>query len=238
MKKFLEIKGTDPRYELKMVAPDRSCPELMLALRLDRSGISPLYPPRRVQSIYLDTPTNKALQENQAGISARRKFRFRWYGAGSHAVRGQLECKVRQNGQGWKHLAPIPDLVDIAGQDRNHFMAFLRRHAPTEWSALLYDALAPVQWIAYRREYYTTADRTVRLTVDRDLRGWDQHGAIKLSNRFATPLPSVTVLELKCDAVYYETARDLANRLPLSVDKCSKFVLASSPANGLGAILF
>ncbi|MFH1998785.1 MAG: VTC domain-containing protein, partial [Planctomycetota bacterium] len=82
------------RYEIKMVCQSQAYPEIRLCLDLDPSGLRVLYPPRRVQSLYLDTPEGDVLAENLAGISHREKIRFRWYGDEVRTVRGRLECKV------------------------------------------------------------------------------------------------------------------------------------------------
>ena len=39
-------------------------------------GVRELHAPRVVQSLYLDTPAGRALQENLAGLSERRKLRL------------------------------------------------------------------------------------------------------------------------------------------------------------------
>ncbi len=227
----------DLRYEIKMVAQEHYYHELMFVLRLNGAGIRGLYPPRRVQSIYLDTPHGAALGENHAGISHREKIRFRWYGPEERGVHGTLENKVKENTIGWKHLLPIDTSLDVAGVDRVQFTEVLRAHLTPEWRSRFCVFLEPVQWISYLREYYCTAEGKVRITIDRELRCADQRGRFLLSAQFPTPVPRALIIELKCAFEDYEHAGKLANRLPLSYDKCSKFVLASTPGIGVGAFL-
>src|SRR5437867_13250119 len=98
-----------------------------MALRLDRSGIRTLFPERMVQTLYLDTPFQKLLEENLAGISAREKVRLRWYGSGSEVVRATLERKCRENTLGWKETVPLEEPLELAAEERRAFMSGLLR---------------------------------------------------------------------------------------------------------------
>lgn len=228
-----EARAASLRYELKLAGQEASYPRVVAALRLHPAAIRTLYPPRRVQSIYLDTPFDRALEENLAGISHREKLRFRWYGDRDEDVTGTLERKVRENSQGWKATVAVRQPVWVRDARRRAFVAALARAVPEDWRHRL-DGLEPAQWISYRREYLTTADRRVRLTIDRELRTWDQRGRARLTNAplAETPNPRVFVLELKCAPADLEAAQAIAARLPWPVDRCSKFVLASDPTHG------
>ncbi|QDU84667.1 VTC domain protein [Planctomycetes bacterium Pla163] len=220
------------RYEIKMACQESAYPRVLAAMRLHPAAVRTLYPPRRVQSVYLDTPDGNALEENLAGISHREKLRFRWYGDGATGVRGTLERKVRENLLGWKDLARIDAEVDVEGTDRLTFMRHLIANVPADWAADLRQGLEPVQWISYTRDYFTTADGTVRITVDRELRTWDQRLRWRLSRAQSSFIDRILVIEAKCATQHYERARELLNHLPLFVDRCSKFVLASSAPDG------
>jgi len=219
------------RHELKLVSDEAFGPELCMHLRLDRAGIRTLFPPRVVQSLYLDTPFQKHLQENLAGLSVREKLRLRWYGEPAAGVRATLERKCRENSMGWKESASIPGALDVAGAERHAFMAELRRRCDARWAALL-SGFEPAQWVRYRREYFTSADQKVRLTLDRELAFADQRRLMRLSPRERSRAPRVLVLELKCAPDDLARARDILGRLPIPLGRCSKFVLASEPASG------
>ena len=228
----------DTRYEIKMIANRAAYHEILHALRLDPSGIRVLYPPRRIQSIYLDTLDQNALQENLAGISHREKLRFRWYGDDVRGVQGKLERKVRHNALGWKDIAVVDKAMDVEGNTRRRFMEELLGGLPEDWSGLRDENLGPVQWICYWREYFSTADGRVRVTVDRDLKTYDQRHRYVLSNAFASVTPDVTIVEAKCAKENHDEAKRILNRFPAPIDKCSKFVLASDPADAPGVAIF
>ena len=221
----------DLRHELKFVTGEESYAELCMALRLDRSGVRELHAPRVVQSLYLDTPAGRALQENLAGLSERKKLRLRWYGADATRVRGTLEKKCRENSLGWKESVAIPGELAVRGVERRAFVAALARALDPAWKDEL-GPLGPAQWVRYRREYLTTADRRVRLTIDRALAFFDQRLCARLDDSAPSAAPRVLVLELKCEPEQLERARELAANLPLAPGRCSKFVLASEPGSG------
>lgn len=221
----------DLRHELKFVGAEEGYNELRMALRLERAGVRELHPPRVVQSVYLDTHEGRALQENLAGLSERRKLRLRWYGEDATRVRGTLEKKCRENSLGWKESVAVPGEFAVRGVERRAFMAALARALDPSWKDEL-GPLGPVQWVRYRREYLTTADRRVRLTIDRGLAFFDQRLRARLDDGAPSPSPRVLVLELKCGPEDLERARELTANLPIPLGRCSKFVLASEPGQG------
>ncbi len=226
------------RYELKMACQEGARPQVLMALQMHRAAVRPLHPTRVVQSLYLDTATGAALEENLSGVSHREKLRFRWYGEDSALVRGTLERKVRENMLGWKDFARVRTPLALAGVDRWTFLRKLAAELPPAWQAEVPGCLEPVQWIRYTREYYTTADGAVRITVDSQLGAWDQRPRFRLGCSGASFLPRLLIVEAKCAKPHYQAAKELLESLPLVVDRCSKFVLASDSAHGPVASLF
>lgn len=219
------------RHELKFVAGEESYAPLRMALRLDRASVRELHPERIVQSVYFDTHEGRALQENLAGLSARRKLRFRWYGAEAARVTGTLEKKCRENSLGWKETVRLAAPLAVRGVERRAFMVAIAAGLDAAWRDEL-GPLGPVQWVRYRREYLTTADRRVRLTIDRELAAFDQRLRARLDDHERSPVPRLLVLELKCAPEHLEQARALTAGLPIPLGRCSKFVLASEPGQG------
>ncbi len=220
----------ETRYEIKMVGQAAAYPRLRMFMRADRSGLRELFPPRIVQSIYFDTLHGKALGENMAGISHREKIRYRWYGADQARGKGILERKVRENTLGWKDLLPIDEELEIEGAGIHDFAAKIYSHLTPEWNDVRATQLIPVQWIQYAREYYNAGN--IRVTIDRELSTWDQRLRQSLGARFRTPTPDVMIVEAKCPDENYGELQALVDRFPMVVDKCSKFVYASHPAEG------
>ena len=219
------------RYELKLAGEVHLYEEVRALLRLHSGGLSPIYHPRRVQSLYFDTSSDEALGDNLAGISHREKVRLRWYGDGVVSVSGRLEKKVRENMQGWKELGEVEGVFSIEGARRAELKAAIAAATSPEWRELLSRDLEIVQWITYEREYFATADARVRVTMDRDLRTWDQRFSPRVSQKWKTPTPDLMIIECKVAPEDLNRVEGLLESLPVSVDKCSKFVIASSPGD-------
>jgi hypothetical protein len=221
----------DPlRYELKYVVERLALSSLRARLRLDPSGLRAAHPPRRVQSLYLDTGTGRALAENLAGVSERCKLRFRWYGEAADRVEGALERKLRRDQLGWKERARAAAPLALEGARKSAFLRALARALPAAWGARALAGLEPAQWIAYTREYYESADRRVRVTLDRELRCHDLRFGARLARTARRPLPELGVLELKARPEHEAELRAIAARLPAAASRCSKYVLASCEA--------
>jgi VTC domain len=231
-KKDPAAKARSLRYEFKLVCQDTAYAQVLTALRLNPAGLTPLYAPRQVQSIYFDTPHGKSLQENLAGISHRRKIRFRWYHDPSGEVDGHLEMKVRENTLGWKHSLPFQERVAVEGVRRSDFMAQIRNNLTPAWRVNLDWGMEPVQWISYLRDYFISSNGKVRVTVDRNLKSWDQRPHWRLNRKFASPLQKMIIVEVKCAVGDYDAGHSVVSKMPLVVGKSSKFVMASNPGEG------
>ena len=71
----------DLRYEIKLVCSPHLLAQARSWIRLHPAGFVVAYPPRCVNSLYLDTPHLSSLNDNLGGVSYRRKLRLRWYDA-------------------------------------------------------------------------------------------------------------------------------------------------------------
>ena len=210
----------DPRCEVKMVCEELALPRVLAELRLHPMALSPSYPDRVVQSIYLDTHAGRAVAENLAGVSQRAKFRVRWYGAQAETVRGTLERKRRENQLGDKARIELPRPIRVEGVGRRDFLQALASGLPAAWQDAI-TGLEPVQWIRYLRSYFVTGDRRLRVTVDRELRAIDLRNESMLRFRFSTPMTPLLVLECKAAARHAGAVEEFARRFPLRIDKCS-----------------
>ena len=217
------------RYEIKLALHERDRARLLGELRLLPDVLTTLHPPRTVQSVYLDTHGREALQDNLAGIAARRKVRFRWYGDERQAVLGALEIKRRNHQYGDKDVHAIPVPLPVAGTARGEFVAALRRHAPAALQPLL-DGQEPSQWIRYRREYFGDTTGRLRVTVDADLAAFEQRYAPRLDDSAPTPLPRLCIVELKADAADRRLVEGWLQRLDVRPSRCSKYVMACVPS--------
>ncbi len=172
------------------------------------------YPDRAVNSIYLDSPSLHALQDNLSGISNRSKYRVRWYGEEMEiATKPLLERKIKSNQLGEKEYWPLPD---FQLSDDFDLTSFLLQNSPA------HQLLSPVVFVRYHRSYYVSFDGQVRATIDRALQYLHFHGNLWMKN---TPVhdPAI-ILEIKYDEKLDGQLDDIFQALPFRLGKNSKFV--------------
>ena len=158
------------RYEVKAVCP----PQMHLAevrswIELHPEGFSPSYPPRQVNSIYLDTHELACMEDNLDGVSERTKLRYRWYGLNHTAVRGVLELKYKSNRLGWKEYGDVPTRFDLTTISWYDWMCELQAESTGPFAEWLAQSSHPTLIDSYVREYYESPDEQIRVTLDHDL---------------------------------------------------------------------
>jgi hypothetical protein len=214
------------RYEVKMTCEDANAglPRVRAWLRLHPAGFSVAYPPRRVNNLYLDTPELASLQDHRDGAFERSKLRFRWYGDDNAAVRGSLELKSKSSRVGWKEICPIPVCFDLTAISWREWMAQLRANAKESTRAWLTSRDRPTLLNSYVREYYESADRQVRLTLDHSLVAYEQ--VLHAAPNLALPVPGGgrIVMEIKAAPDLYRRVSDVLSSFPLPAERHSKYV--------------
>jgi hypothetical protein len=221
-----------PRHELKMVTARAMLPRVESWLRRHPDGFYVRYPPREVNNVYFDTPHLHRFVENLGGASERRKVRLRWYGLETSDVAGVFEIKCKRNKLGWKISQRLERPLDFEGLPWAELVAGIRAELNQELRLHLDMSGEPVLINRYHREYYLSADGAVRITLDYDLRAYDQRGVAVPNLRFGVPVPDDLVVELKAPYDQGDRLRWTLESIPLRVTKRSKYALGV--ASGLG----
>ncbi len=216
--------GRQPRHEIKFTIPCWESSRLRGWLRLHPAGFSVLYPARQVNSVYFDTPDLTCLQQNLAGLASRSKLRLRWYGRNLARVEGTLELKHKRGLLGYKPSCKVPVVLNLHRQRWSEVVRLLDRHIPAEWRNYLRIACLPIIVNSYQREYFVSADRLVRLTVDRDQKVYDQRRSARPNLRWRTPVAERLIVELKGAAEQRGRLADIASAFPNRIERCSKYV--------------
>jgi hypothetical protein len=212
------------RYELKMVCTEMYLPDVRAWVRIHPALFFERYPPRRVNSLYFDTLEGDCISANLLGLSERQKLRLRWYGEDCTSVQGVLELKCKEGQIGWKEHSPLKRTLDLTRLSWPDLMQHLREDVSGPFAIWLSHIHQPVLITSYAREYYESADRQVRVTIDYDLKAYDQV-------RYTTPnftcpatIDSVVVVELKAEAQLHRRVSNILSSLPMQVVRNSKYV--------------
>lgn len=213
------------RHEVKFATGEGELERVLHWLRMHPAGFASPYPARIVNNVYFDTFDYRAVDEKLAGTSARRKLRYRWYGAALLPQAGVLELKCRHNVFGWKLACPVPHAPEPSDSWAG-IVAALRRAVSPEGRVWLAEHPATVLINRYLRRYFLSADGRVRATVDTGLVALDQR--YKPRPNVDRPAPSVRrlVLELKFARDDRDRAAELMADVPIRVSPHSKYTLA------------
>jgi len=224
--------GHEERHEVKFAAYSTEYSRLRHWLTMHPAGFISPYPDRQVNNVYFDNWDYRAYAENLAGVSERSKVRFRWYGGSISPVAGSLEVKQKRNHFGWKLRYRVPDVPYRDGDDWRAIRAAIRAQLPPDGRLWLDQNPMPVILNRYLREYFETADRRIRATIDTCQCVYDQRSGSKPNfDRPAISQDSL-VVEFKFAREDRQYAVRLLADMPLRVGRHSKFM------NGVRAIGF
>jgi hypothetical protein len=212
------------RYEVKMTCSESQLPLARAWLTLHPDLFVVAYPPRWVNSLYFDTLEMDLMDENLIGVSERSKLRFRWYGQDHSAVQGFLELKCKSSHVGWKEICPVGETIDLTTVSWPGLLHHLREHAVDNVAAWLSRADQPVLINRYMREYYESADRQVRVTIDYDQVVYEQLTYPAPNLTVGSHIERQVVVEVKSDSDLHRRVSDVLSGFPLRVGRNSKYV--------------
>ncbi|MBN1313527.1 MAG: VTC domain-containing protein [Anaerolineae bacterium] len=213
----------DLRYEIKLVCARYRLSQARFWIRLHPAGFVVTYPPRQVNSLYLDTSHLRSLNDNLEGLSARRKLRLRWYGTSMEDIRPSLELKEKCNLLGRKKQALLPCKLDLALPWADTLKTIHAVAAPP-WQVLLQTMNQPTLLNHYQREYYATQDGAIRVTLDYAQVAYDQRLTPRPNLRVQVPIADAVVIEIKTAAQSAERLQEVADWFPPSRSRNSKYV--------------
>jgi len=192
------------RYERKYVVDTPFFSNIESYLLVHPAGFFNNYPQRQVNSLYFDSPTLKNYQASLDGDYNRLKPRIRWYGPNATKItNGQLELKIKQGELGCKKISKV-----------NKTNLSLKGPFPKKLENLL-----PIHLTSYTRQYFLSANKKVRLTIDQ---------GISYTN-FLHPTRDIAkdhrpIVEIKYNKEEESNALTIPQFLPLTLNRNSKYV--------------
>jgi hypothetical protein len=151
----------------------------------------------RVHSIYFDDATLGACRESLAGVGRRLKLRLRWYDSDDLPETAHLETKIRQG----LRVSKIRSTIHLPATKGKPLYEVLLRHlhdqAADEQRAQLSLRGLPTVLVSYQRRHYRDPASGARLTLDEQIRGYDQTGRFTVSRDFPADVSGAAVIEIK-----------------------------------------
>lgn len=217
------LQSSGLRYEIKLVCDQHRLPQARSWIRLHPAGFVVAYPPRRVNSLYLDTLNLSSLNDNLAGISVRQKLRLRWYGGEMVGIQPSLELKWKRDLLGRKRQVLLPCKLDMT-LPWPEILGTIRANVGPSWQVMLQTVNQPTLLNCYQREYYVTLDGAMRVTLDFALVAYDQRLSPRPNLRFRLPIADTIVIEVKAAREQAERLQQVVAWFPVRRSRNSKYV--------------
>ncbi len=153
-----------------------------------------------IRSLYLETPTDRALREKLDGVSRREKFRLRFYNNDTSLI--HLEKKSKLAGLGNKRTAELTraEAQSIVDGDTLWMREDERGLARELYAKMAVQGLRPRTVVDYTREPFVFGPGHVRVTLDYDIRTGLSATDFLDPDMVTVPVPgSPVILEVKWD---------------------------------------
>jgi SPX domain protein involved in polyphosphate accumulation len=206
------------RYERKYLTDRLSADQVANFLLLSPAVFQSIYYPRRVWSVYFDTPEFEYYQQNSLGFQFRKKIRIRWYEHDGETTAAQLEMKMKDGEMVQKTVLPLQTvggtgtLADITAAVQKT----LQKHFPEA------SALQPVLVNSYKRQYFLAEALGIRATVDTDISFSTPADWERAQSTARLPL---TILECKYLKENDPKLEQVMQKIPLHITKSSKYIM-------------
>ncbi len=222
------IASADPamfRYERKFHILELSRSQVDAIVRVNTAHFSKIFESRWINNIYLDTWTMSSYHENLVGCSHDRiKYRIRWYGDLFGMVEQPvLELKIKHGEVNRKVSYPLSQITMPGGLSSRNIRDLLAScDAPASLRGELLK-LKPMIVNRYKRNYFLSADRQFRLTIDSDIEFYDASRDCS-SMRAPQHERRAVILELKYPVEAAPQANRISQQFPFRMTRNSKYI--------------
>jgi len=221
------------RYELKFNAKSSEYSNLQSWLHNHPAIFSKIFESRVVNNIYFDNHDLDSFHENLTGISSRAKLRLRWYGDTFNPNMTKLELKLRKSMLGWKIAEDVAledaNLSEISWRELDRL---IKDQVPNDLSLYYSTSSLPVLMNRYKRDYYLSADKKIRITIDKNVHYFDQRLGLKMNKIYQNISPDMLIMEVKVDAHNVDSAKNVTKDIYIQRTKNSKYVVGVSSILG------
>jgi len=211
---------TDRRIELKDVFTRDDLPLIEKSIKLSRFSFYKPYLNRKVNSLYFDDLRYSALEESIEGNSLRTKKRLRWYGDSKNKNNAVLEFKKKLGTYSWKELYRNYYCINPIAQKWSDFIQPLLNDATLPLKKI---SDSPASIVTYDREYYSSFDNNIRVTLDRNIKSYKQNNLLRPNFSFHRKHSSKIILEIKVSVENSGLIREVFRDIPFNPQRFSKY---------------
>ena len=177
-----------------------------------------------VRSIYFDNVILDDCQANLDGISPRKKVRIRWYDSLMPNNVIFYEIKWRDNRATGKHRLELRLQQEVDRLTYRQIVDNLVDILPPQYVPDILRRSEPIVLVEYKREHFASIDKSLRVTLDYDLKFYDQTGKRFISTSFPCRTPEMFVVEVKGPQAYHTEVKELLHPFAPRARACSKYV--------------
>ncbi len=224
--------GKQHRHEIKCVIPEIDYERVLHAIAVHPASFRKAHATREIHTLYFDTHDYSTYRQNLSGTSSRIKVRYRWYGDSLTPDVGQLEIKCKRNRINWKEQFPVFQAPYSPHGSWSEIIGNLLRQIPMKGKMWIYEHPQPMMINRYQRQYFISADRQYRATIDSQLQSFDQRYKPFPNIHHAINLPRTIILEIKCPRSEFQATSRILAHLPFRVSRHSKYMTGLKAAQG------
>jgi len=211
---------TDKRIEIKEVFKISQINMVYNAILLSKFLFYNPYPGRRINSIYFEDSSYSSLTDSIEGNSKRTKKRIRWYGKQKSVTNATLEIKKKNGHISWKLLYKDNYFVDPKANDWSNF---IKTESYSEKLDFHIHNLEPKSIIRYDRDYFTSFDDKVRITIDQNLNSFAQTSRYAPNLEYGKHHSNLFIVEIKVSQENESLLKNVLRELPFSAKRFSKY---------------
>lgn len=205
------------RFEKKMIVTGFATETLSSEISRHPSLFGKSYPCRQINNLYLDTVGLSSFYDHLSGHGQRHKVRIRWYGDFDSSVDPQLEIKFRKGDVSSKRIFNLN--ISQLPQSRRDFIECYSRIPALEKYVEQLLPLQPILFNSYKRHYFESLNRKIRLTVDSSI----SYRNCNYTFWQREPM-DFSILELKYNAEDASIGTQALKNFSYQIEKSSKYI--------------
>lgn len=213
------------RYEIKFNAPSSQYERIKQWIFLHQANMYKPHQSNIINNIYFDNLNLDSFYENISGCSLRTKMRLRWYGDTLNPKTTRLETKIKKNNLGWKTVEEVKFEKNLSKLNYPKIIEIINSQVSNVTKLRLNSVNVPILINKYNRDYFISNDQKIRITIDTNIKFYDQRHHKKINLKFNEVPIECLITEFKMNASDVKLGEKIISSIGLSRTKSSKYVI-------------